>query len=173
MTINFKQKLGSLAIGTMPFMPIVDAAVFTMFLNAQESHAEVSKSVPPVQKIAQETSPSFVGRIWQAEGNKFRVQFFKKNNTYNGKIVWLPSGAETKDVKNPDPKLRSRNLIGSTMFQGFTYDPAQKQLTGGVVYIAQMGRIMKPKLSVVSEDRIEMTISMGMMSRTVAMTPVK
>jgi hypothetical protein len=158
--MNLNQKLVLLALSTMPLMPIV-------------SNTAVTAQTTSAPQITQEASPSFVGRIWEPDNGKIRVQFFKKNNTYNGKIVWLPSGAETKDVKNPDPKLRSRNLIGSTMFQGFTYDPAKKQLTGGVVYIPDMGRIMKPKLSVVSEDRIEMTISMGIMSRTVALKPVK
>lgn len=95
-------------------MPIVDAVVLTtIFTTATSSQSQVTKS----KKVAQEASPSFVGRIWEPENSKFRVQFFKKNNTYNGNLVWLPSGAETKDVKNPDPKLRSRNLIGSTMFR--------------------------------------------------------
>jgi Uncharacterized protein conserved in bacteria (DUF2147) len=174
---NTAQKLVSLAIAIAdgkPFdtMPIIVAAVLTTFLTAGLSRAEVANSSAPALKIAQ-AEPSFVGKTWEPDNKRFRVQFFKKNNTYNGKVVGLPSGAETKDVNNPDPKLRSRNLIGSTTFQGFTYDPTKKQLTGGVLYIPAMGRIVKPKLSVVSDDRIEMTISLGIIRQTVVMTPVK
>jgi hypothetical protein len=167
----------SLAIGPTPLIRMANAAVLTTFLIVGWAYAEVEKSptsiAQNVPKVAQEISPSLVGRTWEAEGSKFRVQFFKKNNVYNGKIVWLPPDAATKDVKNPDPKLRERNLIGSIMFQGFTFDPIKKQLTGGVVYIPEMGRILKPTLTVVGEDRIEMQISMGFMSRTVAMTALK
>jgi uncharacterized protein (DUF2147 family) len=126
----------------------------------------------PEITIAQNATPAFVGRVWEGENKNFRVQFYKKNNVYNGKIVWIAPGGETKDVKNPDPKLRSRNLIGTTMLQGFTYDPNKKQLTGGVVYVPEMGRVLKPTLSVVSNDRMEMKVSMGFMSRTVALTAV-
>jgi uncharacterized protein (DUF2147 family) len=162
--MNLNQKLTSLAIATMPVMPVVNAAIVTLVITANSSTGVA---------IAQTASPSFVGKTWEGENKNFRVQFYQKGNTYNGKIVGLAPGAETKDVKNPDPKLRSRNLIGSIMFQGYTYDPAKKQLTGGVVYVPEMGRILKPKLTVVSDDRLEMQVSMGMMSRTVALTAVK
>jgi Uncharacterized protein conserved in bacteria (DUF2147) len=135
--MNLKQKLLSLG---MVVMPVVDATVlFTVFKTASVSHAQSTKTSAATQLVAQE-SPELVGRTWQAEDNKFRLQFFKENNLYNGKIVWLPPGAETKDVKNPDPKMRSRSLIGSVMLKGFTYDPSKKQLVGGTIYIAQMGR---------------------------------
>jgi hypothetical protein len=172
--MNLNSRIASLAIGAMP---MVNATALTAFLTVGWGYAEVAKnptsSLKTAQKVAQEVSPSFIGRTWEAEGGKFRVQFFKSKNLYNAKIVWLPPDAEKKDVKNPDPKLRERNLIGSTMFQGFTFDPVKKQLTGGVVYIPQMGRILKPTISIVSEDRIEMQISMGLMSRTVAMSALK
>jgi Uncharacterized protein conserved in bacteria (DUF2147) len=173
--MNIKQKLTSLVAATMPMMPVVDLAVLSTAITATNSaqSEEVAKKNPSPKKIAQNAS-LFVGKIWESEDKKFRVQFYQKNSTYNGKIVWLPEGSETKDVKNPDPKLRSRNLIGALMFQGFAYDPGTKQLTGGVVYVAPMGRILKPKsLKVVSDDRIEMQISMGFMSRTLALTAVK
>lgn len=162
--MNLNQKLTSLALSTVPVMPFVNAAIATLVVTANSSTGVA---------VAQNVSPSFIGKTWEGENKNFRVQFYQNKNTYNAKIVWVAPGAETKDVKNPDPNLRSRNLIGSLMFQGFTYDPAKKQLTGGVVYVPEMGRMLKPKLTVVGNDRLEMQVSMGMMSRTVALTAVK
>ena len=123
---------------------------------------------PPVQQIAQ-AAPSIVDRTWQAEGSKFQVKFFQENNILKGKVVTIAPGSETKDVKNPDSKLRSRNLIGVVMFDGFTYNPSKKIWDGGTAYIPDMGRTMKPKLWL-EGDLVKMQISMGFMSKTVTLT---
>jgi hypothetical protein len=164
--MNAKQQILSL---TISMTSLLNTTVFTSALSAR---AEVPKVRVSTQIMAQ-ASPSFIERTWQPEDNKkIRVQFFKENNLYNGKIVWLPPGAETKDVKNPDPNLRSRNLIGSMMFKGFTYNPDKKQWTGGTVYIAEMGRTMKPKLWL-EGDRLKMQISRGPMRKTLTLTAIK
>jgi Uncharacterized protein conserved in bacteria (DUF2147) len=163
--MNAKQQVLSLAIS---MTSLLNTTIFTSALSAR---AEVPTIRASTQIMAQ-ASPSFIERTWQPDNNKFRVQFFKENNTYNGKIVWLPPGAETKDVKNPDPNLRSRNLIGSMMFKGFTYNLSKKQWTGGTVYIAEMGRTMKPKLWL-EGDRLKMQISMGPMRKTFTLTAIK
>jgi uncharacterized protein (DUF2147 family) len=163
--MNAKQQVLSLAIS---MTSLLNTTIFTSALSAR---AEVPTIRASTQIMAQ-ASPSFIERTWQPDNNKFRVQFFKENNTYNGKIVWLPPGAETKDVKNPDPTLRSRNLIGSVMFKGFTYNPDKKQWTGGTIYVAEMGRTMKPKLWL-EGDRLKMQISMGPMRKTLTLTAIK
>jgi uncharacterized protein (DUF2147 family) len=163
--MNVTQKTLSLTIS-------VTSLFTSTVLMAAVAHSEIPEAKAVTQILAQ-ASPSLIERTWQPDNNKFRVQFFKENNVYNGKIVWLPSGAETKDVKNPDPNLRSRNLIGSTMFSGFTYDPGKKQWTGGTIYIPERGASMKPKLWMEGADRLKVKISMGMMSRTLTLTAIK
>ena len=162
--MNAKQRVLTLAV-----MSLLEASVFTIALAARQQ----VPNIPTSNRIVAQESPSFIGRTWQAEDNRFRVQFFKENNVYNGKLVWLPPGTETKDVKNPDPNLRSRNLIGSVPFQGFTYDPNKKELTGGTVYVPDMGRTVQPKLSVAGEEQLKMQISMGVFSKTMTLTAVK
>lgn len=162
--MNAKQQVLSLVV-----MSILEASIFTTALAARPP----VPNIPTSNRIVAQESPSFIERTWQAEDNKFRVQFFKENNLYNGKLVWLPPGTETKDVKNPDPNLRSRNLIGSVTFKGFTYDSSKKELTGGTVYIPDMGSTMQPKLSVAGEDQLQMQISMGFISKTMTLKAVK
>jgi Uncharacterized protein conserved in bacteria (DUF2147) len=141
-------------------------------MTAFSTPSEVPK-VKILTQIVSQVSPSLIEQTWQPDNKQFRVQFFKENNVYRGKIVWLPSGAETKDVKNPDPNLRSRNLIGLTMFEGFTYDPGKKQWTGGTMYIPQRGASMKPKIWMEGADRLKVKISMGIMSRTLTLAAIK
>lgn len=145
---------------------LLDATLLTRALAAQ---AEINHN--STERIAQ-VAPAAIERIWQAEENKFQIQFFIENNILKGKIVGLPPGVETKDTKNSDPQLRSRNLIGLVMFNGFTYNPSQKIWAGGTVYIPDMGRKMKSKLWL-EGNLVKMNVSMGFMSRTVTMTPIR
>ena len=163
--MNIQPQVLLLAIS---FMSLLDATLITTVLAAQAERSDCSTSTH-YNNISQ-ASPAAIERTWQVEENKFQVQFSIENNVLKGKIVGLPSGVETKDIKNPDPKLRSRNLIGLVMFQGFTYNPNQKIWAGGTVYIPDLGRTMKPKLWL-EGDRLKMQISMGFMSKTVTMTP--
>ena len=149
---------------TIAVVSLLDATVLIATAAAKPQESTHTQSVT-------QTAPATIERTWQAEGNKFQVKFYQQNNILKGKIVALPPGAATQDVKNPDPKLRSRNLVGLEMFTGFTYNPTKKIWSGGTVYIPDMGRTMKPKLSL-KGDRVEMQISMGLMSKTVMMTPI-
>jgi Uncharacterized protein conserved in bacteria (DUF2147) len=162
--MNLKPQVLSLVISVIS---LLDATVFTTALAAQ---AETNHNPTSTHRFAQ-ASPSAIERTWQAEENKFQVKFFTENHVLKGKIVGLPPGAETKDIKNPDAKLRSRNLIGVVMFDGFTYNPSKKIWAGGAVYIPDLGRTMKPKLWL-EGDRVKMQISMGFMSKTVTMTVI-
>lgn len=125
----------------------------------------------PMGRMAQ-VSPSFIERTWEVEDNKMRVQFYKSNNVYNGKIIWLPSGAESRDVKNPNQNLRSRSLIGLVVFKGFTYNPGIQQWTGGSAYIPDLGKTLKPKFSIGGEGKLKMQVSMGVLSKTVTLNPL-
>ncbi len=146
-------------------MSLLDATLLTRAVAAQ---TQINHNLYHIVQAA----PAGIERTWQAEENKFQVKFLIENNILKGKIVGLPPGGETKDTKNPDSKLRSRNLIGLVMFNGFTYNPSQKIWAGGTVYIPDMGRIIKPKLWL-EGDHIKMPVSMGFMSKIVTMTPIK
>jgi uncharacterized protein (DUF2147 family) len=162
--MNLQPQVLSLAIS---IMSLLDATLLTTALAAQ---ADINHN--STHHIAQ-ASPAAIERTWQAEGNKFQVQFSIENNILKGKIVGLPGGVETKDIKNPDPKLRSRNLIGLVTFNEFTYNPSKKIWAGGTVYIPDLGRTMTPKLWMEGADRVKMQVSMGFMSKTVTTTPIK
>ncbi len=137
--MNLQPQVLSLAISVMS---LLDATLYTTALAAQ---AETKHSSLSTYHIVQASSAA-IERTWQVEENKFQVQFSIENNILKGKIVGLPSGVVNKDIKNPDPKLRSRNLIGLVMFNGFTYNPSQKVWNGGTVYNSRYGKNGKTKI---------------------------
>lgn len=74
---------------------------------------------------------------WKLEDGTAIVEVYKSGDAYNGKIVWLADpteadGSPAVDNNNPDPKLRSRQLIGLNMLSGLK--KADKEYTGGKIY---------------------------------------
>ena len=74
---------------------------------------------------------------WKLEDGSAIVEVYKQGDVYNGKIVWLQHPTETDgspaaDNKNPDPKLRSRQLIGLNMLIGLK--KVGGEYSGGSIY---------------------------------------
>ena len=60
---------------------------------------------------------------WKLEDGSAIVEVYQAGDVFNGKIVWLENpteddGTPAVDNNNPDPKLRSRQLIGLNMLSG-------------------------------------------------------
>ena len=74
---------------------------------------------------------------WKLDDGSAIVEVYKQGNVYNGKIVWLqeptePDGTPAVESKNPDVKLRKRQLIGLNMLSGLTKNGTD--YTGGSIY---------------------------------------
>lgn len=74
---------------------------------------------------------------WKLEDGTAIVEVYKSGDSFNGKIVWLEKpteddGSPAKDGNNPDPQLRSRQLIGLNMLSGLK--KADKEYSGGKIY---------------------------------------
>ncbi len=46
---------------------------------------------------------------------------YRQGAAYFGRITW-GIGSSPKDEKNPDPDLRSRNVVGLVILQNFSYN---------------------------------------------------
>lgn len=66
-----------------------------------------------------------------------------------GTIVWLrnPADAKAQDAANPDPKLKTRTIMGLPMMWGFKQAGPGKW-TGGKIYDPNSGKTYDSKLSV-------------------------
>ena len=74
---------------------------------------------------------------WKLEDGSAIVEVYQQGDAYNGKIVWLANpteadGSPAVDENNPDPKLRSRQLIGLNMLSGLK--KSGNEYSGGTIY---------------------------------------
>lgn len=74
---------------------------------------------------------------WKLEDGSAIVEVYKQGDVFNGKIVWLQNptesdGSPAVDGNNPDPKLRSRQLIGLNMLSNLKKNGGE--YTGGSIY---------------------------------------
>ncbi|MGM9788565.1 MAG: DUF2147 domain-containing protein [Candidatus Cryptobacteroides sp.] len=73
---------------------------------------------------------------WKLDDGSAIVEVYQQGNTYNGKIVWLaePNDSEgnpIKDLANPDPKLRGRQILGLNMLEGLVKE-GDKYVKGNI-----------------------------------------
>ena len=88
--------------------------------------------MPLVAAFAQDV----VGK-WKLEDGTAIVEVYKSGDVYNGKIVWLKNpteadGTPAVDDLNPDPKLRTRQILGLNMLSGLKKNGNED--TGGKIY---------------------------------------
>ena len=83
-------------------------------------------------------------------GNQIIVQFHEENNKFYGIIdnLTIPvygtnekySGKKKMDLKNPNPSLRSKTLVGSKFVYNFTYNRDKNKLEDGSIYNPENGK---------------------------------
>ncbi len=59
--------------------------------------------------------------IYFVEKKDAKVKFYKKKGKYYAKTIWLKKGTSRIDTKNPNKKLRTRKIIGTTFIYGLEY----------------------------------------------------
>ena len=108
---------------------------------------------------------------WKLEDGTAIVEVYKSGDVYNGKIVWLSEpteedGTPAKDTNNPDPKLRSREILGLNMLHGLKKDGSK--YAGGKIYDPGNGKTYNCSMQV-SGDVLKVRGSLdarGLLGRT-------
>ena len=80
-------------------------------------------------------NPDKIMGKWYIKNNEGVVEIYKSGDKYYGKIVWVKIandayGYERKDVKNPDPALRNRPLLGTLTLIELNYVPSENHWHG-------------------------------------------
>ncbi len=79
--------------------------------------------------------------------------------TYHGVIIWLKQGSKhqqaSQDIKNPNPTLRKRQLVGIKILDGFNYNPKAMRWDSGKIYHPKYGKFFKGRLSLMGQDMLE------------------
>lgn len=93
---------------------------------------------------------------WLTANGEAKVRFAFEGGAYVGRVAWLKTstknGQPITDENNPDPALRTRQMLGAAIvwnmhFDGSTY-------VDGLLYDPEHGKTYKGKASVESTDRL-------------------
>ncbi|HEX8018220.1 MAG TPA: DUF2147 domain-containing protein [Flavobacterium sp.] len=86
---------------------------------------------------AQINEKSIIG-VWESDKKDVRMEFFKDGANYSAKLLWGNLVVEKdgitskKDSKNPDVRLRTRNILGIISLTGLEWNG--KEYTNGKIY---------------------------------------
>lgn len=97
---------------------------------------------------------------WVTENNQAKVEIYKVNNKYYGKIIWLKepndkkTGKPQKDKLNPDIKLKERAIIGMVFISGFSFN-GKDEWEDGSIYDANSGKTYNCNMNFESSNKIK------------------
>lgn len=84
---------------------------------------------------------------WQSSEKNLTVEVYPYKNTFKAKIIWFNGGVskakpmETiSDVKNLDPALRNRKVLGLDVVENLVYNPSSNSWENGKIYEVQSGK---------------------------------
>lgn len=97
-----------------------------------------------ITSLAAQQNPDSIIGTWETDAKDARMEVYKSGHTYYGKLLWGDRIVETdgktskKDSKNPDEKLRSRNIIGIINLTGLKYEGGE--YINGKIYDPPSGK---------------------------------
>jgi uncharacterized protein (DUF2147 family) len=106
---------------------------------------------------------AILGR-WVNPSGEAHVEISKRNDKYYGKMVWLKNprdgqGVAKTDVKNPEPGLKSRPLLGLEMLKDFVYEDGK--WTDGKIYDPKSGKTYSCNITQKDNNHISIRGYMG------------
>ncbi len=85
---------------------------------------------------AQTVPQDVVLGTWFNQEKDGKIQIYKQNDKYYGKLIWLKN--PRKDIENAEPKLKNRDLNGIVLLNDFKYDG--KNWEDGTIYDPRNGK---------------------------------
>lgn len=97
----------------------------------------------PFISIASTTSADKILGIWLTEIKDGKVEIYKSNGKYHGKIVWVKepnddNGNPKKDKHNPKTSLKSQPILNLVIIKNLVYSDGK--WSGGTVYDPKDGK---------------------------------
>ncbi|MCU0374456.1 MAG: DUF2147 domain-containing protein [Chitinophagaceae bacterium] len=117
------------------------------------------------------TADAIIGR-WQNAEKDGRFEIFKKDNKYYGKLIW-GTGGDSLDVKNPNPSLRKRRVIGLLLLSDFVYEGKGKWVDG-TIYDPREGKTYSCKLTLSKPGEMQVRgfVGISLLGRTEVWTRI-
>src|SRR5688572_2852441 len=106
---------------------------------------------------AQSKVDDIVG-VWLTGGKEpAKIQVYKKDNKFFGKIVWLQNpdtnGKPKVDSKNPDKNKQQQQILGLVILQYFKFDDGE--WNDGNIYDPQSGKTYSCNLSLTGNNTLK------------------
>lgn len=95
---------------------------------------------------------AILGR-WLNQDKTAKFEIFKQNGRYFGKIIW-GTGKNSKDVHNPNPQLRNRDLVGLLLLNNFEY-AGNLKWTNGTIYDPNNGKTYNCQLTLNTNNQLD------------------
>jgi uncharacterized protein (DUF2147 family) len=103
--------------------------------------------------------------IWNNDDGRAKIEIFDCQGRYCGKIIWLKEpnyppddklgmgGTPRVDRENPDPALRTRQLLGLQIMEGFVFR-GNATWEKGYIYDPESGKTYRGKITLASPHRL-------------------
>jgi len=119
---------------------------------------------------ATSADPGSVAGTWLSGDGDGLIAVSLNGNDISARILGSPNKDPNRpktDVKNPDPALRDRLLVGLEIFSRFNYD-GNGHWSGGFIYDPNSGKTYRCKLKLVNHDTLKVRgyIGIALIGRT-------
>lgn len=96
---------------------------------------------------------------WINSAGEAHVDITKRGEKYFGRIVWLKDPKDEKgniktDLKNPDPSLRSKPILGLEILKNFVFEDGK--WTDGKIYDPKSGKTYSCNMTMKGRDILNM-----------------
>ncbi len=123
--------------------------------------------------------PDDIIGVWFNQEKDAKIEIYRCDDTYCGKIVWLqepvyPEGSKDGipgtvklDHNNPDPARRNTRVMGMTIMHGFAFS-GENHWKKGKIYDPKNGKTYSAKITLVSPERLDLRgyIGISIIGRT-------
>ena len=97
------------------------------------------------------SGPDVILGEWLSQEKDGKISIYKQGDKYYGKISWGKTPGR-KDTKNPDAKLKNRDLIGLVILQDFKYTGSAWE--NGKIYDPNSGKTYDCILKVKDNNKV-------------------
>lgn len=108
---------------------------------------------------------------WITDDSRGLIKIFEKDGKYFGRLVWAKDSADAngklkKDVNNPDPKKRNRNVLNLVILGGFSFDDGE--WSGGIIYDPETGNTYKAYMTMSDKNTLNLRgyVGISVLGRT-------
>lgn len=114
--------------------------------------AATSLAAMSVVVVAQQPAPDAIAGTWEADDGSVKLDMYKSGEElrahflYGSQVVEADNVTLKKDIKNPDPGLRSRSLQNIVFIWGLRWTDGE--WSGGSLYDASTGRTYHCKVAI-------------------------